>query len=180
MLKSVEKSNKLFDFAITISLYSTHKLNKFLYKDNLSKSNIKRIFNDLELDEQVLYLINLFSFPLLARNISYLYACERHTNITLKDKKLKYHLHGTIKNITMDTMAELKTLYLKNYIKVSTDKAILDCFKCVPIVNSGWADYIEKEQADPKYILDLLNHLESDYLHSNYCFGCIKKYLNID
>lgn len=162
----MEKSSKLFDFAITISIYSEHNLNKFLLSDKTKKK-----YFELSIEEQNHYLINLFTSPLDARHIEYLYALEFHTNVVLKGNLPKIHLHGTIKNITYETANELKDLYLKRYIKVSTQKAILDCFKIVPIVNEGWADYMEKHQVNDKYFNDLENHLQSDYLPSVYAFG---------
>lgn len=168
----MEYSNRLCDFAITISLPSNHRLNKFLYKDNGGKKNHKQYISELEVSEQDLYLISLFTSPLIARDIKFNYVCETHPNITLGNGKEKRHLHGTIKNITYETKDELKKLYLKSYIKSSSEHYC----HMVPIISSGWATYCEKHQLNPHYLADILQHLESDYLPDYYCFGCLKKY----
>lgn len=167
----MEKSNKLFNFATTISIPNNHRLNKFLYKDNLGKKNIKQFFSELEPSEQDQYLISLFTSPLIARNITFNYVCETHPNITLGNGKEKRHLHGTIQNITYETKDELKKLYMKSYIKSSSEHY---CYM-VPIVSSGWSSYCEKSQLNPKYLAEILSHLESDYLPDDYCFGICKK-----
>lgn len=168
----MEKSNNLFDFATTISLPLNHRLNKFLYKDNLGKKNIKNFYCELEPCEQDQYLISLFTSPLIARNIGFNYVCETHPNITLGNGKEKRHLHGTIRNITYETKDELRRLYMKSYIKSTSDHY---CYM-VPIVSNGWASYCEKSQVNAHYLADILEHLESDYLSDKYCFGiCIKK-----
>lgn len=175
----MEQSNKLFSYAITISLYSEHNLNKFLtkYSHHFDNLNVKK-YDDLNIDLQDEYLRLLFTSPLLSRKIEFCYTFEFHTNITLKGGKPKRHLHGTIKNITKETIEELKKLYINNYIKVKSEKAQLDCFRCVPIINeNGWDVYIHKEQLTNefvRYFNDLSNHLESDYLDDKYSFGCLK------
>lgn len=165
----MEKSNNLFNFAITISIPNNHRLNKFLYNDYGNKS--KPLYSDLSVVEQDVYLTSLFTSPLISRNISFNYVCETHPSITCGNGKEKRHLHGTIKQITYEMKEELKKLYMKNYIKSSSDHY---CYM-VPIVSSGWATYCDKSQVNPIYLADILNHLESDYLSDQYCFGLCRK-----
>lgn len=174
----MEQSNLLFSYAITISVYSNHKLNKFLtkYSEILNKPNLI-FYKDLNVDEQDEYLKLLFISPLLSRKIEHCYTFEYHTNIVLEGGKPKRHLHGTIKNITKDMISELTKLYTDNYLKVKTEKSKLDCFRCVQIVDeSRWDVYIHKEQLSnefTRYYNDLQNHLESEYLDNTYKYGCL-------
>lgn len=177
----MEQSNLLFSYAITISVYSNHALSKYITKwsDILNKPHLK-FYKDLNVDEQDEYLKLLFISPLLSRKIEHCYTFEYHTNIVLEGGKPKRHLHGTIKNITKDMIIELTKIYYERYIKVKTDKAKLDCFRCVQIVDeSRWDVYIHKEQLSnefTRWFNDLENHLESDYLDDSYNFGkCICK-----
>lgn len=180
----MEQSNLLFSFAITISVYSNHKLNKFLtkYSDILSKQNLV-YYKDLNVEEQDEYLRLLFTSPLLSRKIEHCYTFEYHTNIVLEGGKPKRHLHGTIKNITKDMKIELEKLYCDSYLKVKTEKAKLDCFRCVQIVDeSRWDVYIHKEQHSNEFIRwfnDLENHLDSEYLEDCYLFSkCLYRIIN--
>lgn len=174
----MEQSSLLFNYAITISVYSNHKLNKFLtkYSDKLNKIHLN-FYKDLDCDEQDEYLKLLFTSPLLTRKIEHNYTFEFHTNIVLEGGKPKRYLHGTIKQITKDKMSELSVLYCDNYLKVKSDKAKSDCFRCVQIVDEDrWDVYIHKEQLSNefvRYFNDLENHLESEYLDDKYRFGCI-------
>lgn len=175
----MEQSNLLYSFAITISVYSNHNLNKFLtkYSEKITNPQLKQ-YKDLNVDQQDEYLKLLFTSPLLSRKIEHCYTFEYHTNIVLEGGKPKRHLHGTIKNITKDMMVELTRLYTESYLKVKTDKAKSDCFRCVQIVDeSKWDVYIHKEQLSNEFVRwfnDLENHLESEYLDCCYRFGKIQ------
>lgn len=175
----MEQSNKLFNFCITISLYSDHNIHKFLLKQSDLIKQDKKKYSELDIKEQDEYLSLIFSTPLLSRNIKFNCAFEYHTNIVLKGNSVKRHLHGTIFNITKETMEELKLIYCNSYIRVKTEKAIRDCFNCQPIIDGrAWALYMNKEQEntiDEKYINDLQNHLESEYLDDTYKFNCLNR-----
>lgn len=164
----MEQSNKRFNFAVTISLYSEHKLNKFLWRDDTQKS--RSTFQELSMEEQNEYLERLFCNPLISRKISHKFFCETHPDLKLKGNKLKQHLHGIIYDITKETMDELKKLYLNSYIKVKTDKAISNCWCCVPMWDDGYEWYIVKTLVSENYYKELDNHLDDNYIPDSYQF----------
>jgi hypothetical protein len=103
----MEQSNQLFDYAVTLSLLPSHKLNRFCLR------TFKKYFSELDVQEQDDYLKAMFSTSLSIRSIAHEYTFEYHPNTTMGNGKPKRHLHGIIRNITKETASEINKLMLE-------------------------------------------------------------------
>lgn len=139
-----QQSGLLQSYCITLDILNTHTLHKVFNGEG------NKIYNTLNTDLQEKYLLFIFSTPLITKNIEYNYVFEFHPNITLKGGALKRHLHGTIFNITPETLIEIKMSWIK-LLKVYSEKHKDICLKIVKCKYAlGWKNYMVKDQ--PKWL----------------------------
>lgn len=164
------------NFAFTLSIQSDFKIQGLrVIKDSENNKNTfkgKVFFKELTPDQQdhLMFLIvrgalqNVFSLDLdggerlltLGHPIYYKrffnYECESHINIKMNNGELKRHMHGTLFNMTDDSMIQFKNEVF-SMLRLKVEKWQNVCLKIVPIYYGvGWNDYCIKDQEKNKTI----------------------------